>query len=111
MRGATLTLSNFLPFLTILSLPCSGIVRTDLFGHFPLWKKLFLLPMYPFTIARTQGAFNQLWAATVPRSELNSGAYYLPVGEETAVSGKALDQDQGDRLWEWTEAELEPWVK
>jgi hypothetical protein len=47
----------------------------------------------------------------MPRAELHSGSYYRPVGDETAVSGKALDAAEGDRLFEWTEAELEPWTK
>lgn len=74
-------------------------------------KKALMLPIYPFTLSPKQGAFNNLHTATRPREELKSGAYYLPVGAETAVSGKALDQDEGERLWQWTEAELKPWLK
>jgi retinol dehydrogenase 12 len=55
-----------------------------------------------------KGTRNQLWAAT--SKEVKSGEYYTPVG----VPGKARkymdDRALVDRLWEWTEKELEGYV-
>lgn len=52
-----------------------------------------------------KGTRNQLWAAT--SMEVRSGEYYTPVG----VPGKARkfmdDRALVDRLWDWTERELE----
>lgn len=55
-----------------------------------------------------EGAFNQIWAATAPIAQLQSGAYYTsPGGSRPMMSGSAKDKRQTDRLWDFTEKELE----
>jgi retinol dehydrogenase 12 len=51
-----------------------------------------------------QGAHNQLWAAT--SSEVESGAYYEPVGKKAAGSTVSRDKRLAQRLWEWTEEQF-----
>lgn len=53
------------------------------------------------------GALNQLWAATSPRSGVVNGGYYNPVGKSAGASKYATDEELADRLWGWTEAQLE----
>lgn len=52
------------------------------------------------------GAFNQLWAATVSKSKIVSGGYYMPVGKEVAGSSYASDEKLANELWNWTEEEF-----
>lgn len=56
------------------------------------------------------GAKNQLWAATAPRTEVTNGAYYDPVGVEGTRSAASRDDKLGEELWEWTEKELAPYT-
>lgn len=57
------------------------------------------------------GARNQIWAATVGRGELKNGGVYEPVGKEMGdLGGPVVDVELGERLWEWTEREIAPWL-
>jgi len=57
------------------------------------------------------GARNQVWAATVGRDGLRNGAVYEPVGREMKeLRGPAMDGKLGERLWEWTEKEIEEFL-
>ena len=56
-----------------------------------------------------QGAWNQLWAATIPKDKLQNGAYYNPVGVLSSPSmgtGYGRNEKMADQLWDWTEEEL-----
>lgn len=53
------------------------------------------------------GALNQLWAST--SNEVKSGEYYLPVGK-AASKGVLNDRSLAMKLWDWTEAELKPYI-
>ena len=53
-----------------------------------------------------QGVLNQLWAATARKGEMQSGAYYKPVGNQAKGGGYAQDKQLAAQLWEWTEKEL-----
>jgi NAD(P)-dependent dehydrogenase (short-subunit alcohol dehydrogenase family) len=52
------------------------------------------------------GALNQLWAATVLRSKVVSGGYYMPVGKAVGGSSYACNEKLADKLWNWTEEEF-----
>jgi NAD(P)-dependent dehydrogenase (short-subunit alcohol dehydrogenase family) len=52
-----------------------------------------------------EGAKNGLWAATSDGVE--TGRYYEPVGVAGASSELSKDEELGQRLWEWTQKELE----
>ncbi|KAF4778587.1 short-chain dehydrogenase/reductase [Colletotrichum scovillei] len=51
------------------------------------------------------GVQNQLWASVHP--DVKSGMYYLPVGKPAVETGNLANQKLGQKLWEWTETELE----
>ena len=60
----------------------------------------------PFMKTASTGAFNQLWAATAPKADLISGAYYTPVAALSKPSAYGQDGKMAKALWEWTEKEL-----
>lgn len=57
------------------------------------------------------GAKNQLWAATAPRGieqgQVKSGEYYVPVGIAGQGTKSAYDQELAEKLWTWTEKEID----
>lgn len=59
-----------------------------------------------------QGAYNYLWAVSTPRSSIKQGAFYEPVGQlSTMESASSKNPKLGPQLWDWTEKELEKWIK
>jgi retinol dehydrogenase-12 len=56
-----------------------------------------------------QGVLNQLWGAT--SAEAESGQYYEPVGVSGNGSPLTEDVELAEKLWTWTEEELEGWTK
>lgn len=54
-----------------------------------------------------EGAFNQLWASTVSKTELRNGEYYVPVGVLGQHTKLSLDKKLAGELWEWTEKEID----
>jgi NAD(P)-dependent dehydrogenase (short-subunit alcohol dehydrogenase family) len=111
----TRALAEHYPSLTCVALH-PGVILTDLFNNVrtnPLlklgmwiygWLGLVLPGHYRSAV---DGALNQTWAATVKREELESGAYYKPVGVRNSGSKWARDEGLERKLWEWTEGELE----
>jgi retinol dehydrogenase 12 len=49
---------------------------------------------------------NQLWAATVNKSDLQSGAFYEPVGKLGKHSKYSQDASLATELWDWTQNQL-----
>lgn len=89
-----------------------GFVRTDMVQG-ARWRDRAIVGMASkgeWTSVE-EGPWNQTWAATAKRDELRNGAYYEPVGVDVQGSTKWVDDGVlGNRLWEWTERELEAWV-
>lgn len=60
-----------------------------------------------------QCAWNQQWAATAPigkgSRQVESGCYYEPVGVKGKLSGEAGNDELAEKLWVWTQKELEPY--
>ncbi|KAF9894896.1 hypothetical protein FE257_004518 [Aspergillus nanangensis] len=58
-----------------------------------------------------QGAYNQLWASTVPKEKLKNGQFYEPVGILSSKLDKASKDDAlAKQLWEWTDKALADYV-
>ncbi|KAF2717804.1 NAD(P)-binding protein [Polychaeton citri CBS 116435] len=79
-------------------------------------KMLFSLLKYtPLYKTAEAGAYNTLWAATVPKDKVENGSYHEPVGKvplstpngSLGMSKIVSDEMLADRLWDWTEKELE----
>ena len=74
-----------------------------------------LLRYTPLYQSANKGAWNTLWAATADKAKIENGGYYEPVGHQPAGkvgAGKGQAEIVGDdalceRLWEWTEKELQ----
>ncbi|KAF4336962.1 alcohol dehydrogenase Bli-4 [Fusarium beomiforme] len=52
-----------------------------------------------------KGALNQLWAMTSPAAE--SGVFYHPVGVKGKGTKLSQDKDAREKLWEWTQGEIQ----
>ncbi|KAI8633599.1 NAD(P)-binding protein [Xylariaceae sp. FL1651] len=57
------------------------------------------------SIGIEEGIKTHLWAATSPH--VKSGMYYEPVGVPDTASGLDTDGEQAEKLWQWTQKELE----
>jgi NAD(P)-dependent dehydrogenase (short-subunit alcohol dehydrogenase family) len=88
-----------------------GLILTDLYSAKD--KSNFVVKVAMTHVAPlffqlpTDGAYNQLWAATAPRDQVVNGAYYLPVGKISGGTKCARDEELADKLWNWTEQQFE----
>lgn len=85
-----------------------GIVQTNLVSSMSFMKR-FTMALGTFGQKRStpaEGAMNQTWAATAPKSSVKSGVYYVPVGVEGNREGKGKDQVLAKKLYDWTQVEL-----
>jgi NAD(P)-dependent dehydrogenase (short-subunit alcohol dehydrogenase family) len=107
-------LAKHYPSITAVSLH-PGVVDTNLYqtifsGPIGLWGLLGKVQRFFYTSVE-DGAKNQLWAAVAPvgeeRGNVKSGEYYMPVGIGGRGSKLAKDQALAEKLWTWTEKELE----
>ncbi|KFY30211.1 hypothetical protein V494_08223 [Pseudogymnoascus sp. VKM F-4513 (FW-928)] len=90
-----------------------GVVGTSLVADLGLFDRALI---YVSQLGRIrtveQGADNHLWALSMPREKLKAGAFYEPVGKlSTYENASSKDPQMAGRLWEWTEKELEKWLK
>jgi NAD(P)-dependent dehydrogenase (short-subunit alcohol dehydrogenase family) len=88
-----------------------GLILTDL--YLAKDKSNFIVKLAMTYVAPllfqlpTDGAYNQLWAATAPKDQVMSGAYYLPVGKISGGSSYARDEELANKLWDWTAQQFE----
>ena len=72
------------------------------------------LPVFGFEGAET-GVRGQLWGAFGRlgdgRGEVEGGEFYTPVGVKGQGSWAAYDEEEGRRLWEWSEREVEGYLR
>lgn len=91
-----------------------GYVKTDLFASTSQLTMLplrFMVPMDGGWTPVEQGCWNQVWAATTARQNLEDGAYYVPVAKKGKLeTAQSRDASLSDRLYEWTEKELALWM-
>ena len=64
-----------------------------------------IVRLLPILQSAAQGARNELWAATSPN--MKSGSYYHSLGRESNGSERSRDEVLVQKLWEWTDQELE----
>lgn len=91
-----------------------GYIKTDLFATMSTLNMLPLRVIVPMDGGWTpveQGCWNQVWAATTARQNLEDGAYYVPVAKKGKLeTSQSRDARLADRLYEWTEKELASWM-
>lgn len=111
----TRELARRYPTLTAVSVH-PGIVdtelwRTTLSGWLGGFNGLFMAGKKVFYSSPEVGATNQLWAAVGKKGdgkgEVKTGEYYTPVGVAGQGSWQSQDPKLAEKLWEWTEKELE----
>lgn len=91
-----------------------GTVKTTITGSFSKTSPFIGGYVMPFITALffvdvSEGARNQLWAAT--SDQANTGEYYAPVGRPNMGSGKSRNMKEAERVWEWTERELDAYLR
>lgn len=70
------------------------------------WLVEVPMPLAPLVCPSVEeAARNHLWAAC--SSDVVSGGHHEPVGVGGKEAGMAMDDVLCERLWEWTETELE----
>ncbi|QSZ31911.1 hypothetical protein DSL72_001480 [Monilinia vaccinii-corymbosi] len=92
-----------------------GVVNTNLYAtplkQLGVFGKIGGLVRDLAFTSLADGAKNQLWAAVAnkgnAKGEVLRGEYYMPVGISGTGSNYTGDEKLADKLWEWTEKELE----
>jgi NAD(P)-dependent dehydrogenase (short-subunit alcohol dehydrogenase family) len=102
------SLAKKYPSITSVSLH-PGYIRTDLFSQTSLMDRIPVIFMAKGNWTPVEeGCWNTVWAATAPKSELENGAYYEPVAKKVKpATAFARDGDLAEKLWDWTQKELE----
>lgn len=83
-------------------------LKRGLQSSYPWLSPVILFLSIFFANSVQQGALNQLWAAT--SKDAQSGKYYVPVAKENPGSAYAQDKELGERLWKWTEGEMDKFL-
>ena len=102
-------LAKYHPKITSVSIH-PGVIKTGLFGGMTTCARplgFVITTLYKATPIE-QGWWNQVWAATSPKSELKNGEYYEPVGQigKRPAVMKDSDGSRSDELWSWLNNEL-----
>jgi NAD(P)-dependent dehydrogenase (short-subunit alcohol dehydrogenase family) len=90
-----------------------GIILTDLYNAQNEGSVLFkygIAAVAPFAFGGLkEGTYNQLWASTVAKENLENGAYYKAVASKAGgsfLTGYARDEKLADKLWDWSEEQV-----
>ncbi|KAK3320099.1 oxidoreductase [Cercophora scortea] len=109
-------LATRFPGVTSVSV-CPGFVETDMVARMGFCDRVgtrllaILVPGGEGMVTPEKGARNQVWAATVAPHRLTTGALYETAGVATGLRGYATDERLGTELWQWTERELDVWLR
>jgi NAD(P)-dependent dehydrogenase (short-subunit alcohol dehydrogenase family) len=93
-----------------------GVINTAIISEQPFWAWLSLrvfifLGLLGAELSLAEGAYTSCWAATSARGkDLVSGGLYEPVGKPLADTKQSADEALQERLWEWTEDQLEAYT-
>lgn len=82
-----------------------GVVNTGMVSGASVLEKAVVYLTSRVTSVE-EGTWNLLWAVGVERGEVERGGFYEPVGVRSGMDATA-DGMVAERLWEWTEGELE----
>ena len=90
-----------------------GVIFTNLWSvHWSLLNRIFV---YLATLGQgvpvEEGAHNPCWAMTAPKGKLSPGVFYEKVGVIGSQSKDSKSRELGEKLWTWTQNELEGYGK
>lgn len=84
-----------------------GVIFTGLVSTLGWMNYLFILITTPtMRVTMEEGVKSQLWAATAPESQVENGAFYVPVGKLGKHDKKSSSEELAKKLWDWTEEQL-----
>lgn len=90
-----------------------GFIKTDLFSQTSFLMTQFFRVYVPAGEGWTpvsQGPYNQTWAGTTAKQNLESGTYYVPLAKKGQLKTAAARDDKlASKLWDWTQKELQQW--
>lgn len=85
-----------------------GVIKTDLVNTLGFADRMLVaVPNIGKILTAEKGMQNQLWAATVDKSDLQSGAYCEPVGQLGKPSKYSQDERLATELWDWTQTQFQ----
>ena len=86
-----------------------GVIWTGLWNvQWSLLNRIFVyLATLGQSISVEEGAHNPCWAMTAPKESLSPGAFYEKVGVIGSQSKDSQNKELSEKLWTWTEKELE----
>lgn len=94
------------PSITSVSLH-PGTVNTDIIGRLKPDEKELVYQMNKVIVEPAEGVYNTCWCATTNKSAIKNGELYLPVGQVGERSKESSDPELCEKLWVWTQNELE----
>ena len=94
------------PSVTTVSLH-PGVVNTDIIGRLKPDEKDLVYQSSKVIVEPQEGVYNTCWCATAKKSGIKSGELYVPVGQVGDHSKESSDKDLCEKLWVWTQKELE----
>lgn len=103
------------PSITTLSIH-PGVCNTGLVCGLPFWEKMLFKLWVKAGMLGDEGSaeeasWNVCWGATAEKGRaMVSGGIYEPVGVSVAETEHSTDEVLGEKLWEWTEEQLERWL-
>ena len=84
-----------------------GTVKTDIIGRLKPEEKDLVYQMNDVIVEPEEGVYNTCWCATTDKGGVRNGELYLPVGRLGEHSKESADRELGEKLWVWTQKELE----
>ena len=94
------------PAITWLSLH-PGVVNTDIIGRLKPDEEDLVYQSNKVILEPEESVFNTCWCATTPKSNLQNGELYLPVGQLKEHTKESADKELQQKLWDWIKQELE----
>ncbi|KAF8992356.1 oxidoreductase [Cyathus striatus] len=89
-----------------------GVIKTGLVTGLS-WKHRALIHLTTIgkTVSLEEGTWNTLWASTVDKGGVVNGEFYEPVGKPGKHARESKNEKLAGELWEWTENQLEEYLR
>ncbi len=84
-----------------------GTVKTDIIGRLKPEEKELVYQKVKDILELHEGAYNPAWCATTAKGNLVNGEFYVPVGQLGEHNKESKDPELSQKLWTWTQKELE----